>query len=280
MVKPVSAVIITLNEEHNLINSLPKLTWCDEIIIVDSGSNDRTLDICKDFGCKIFYRKFDGYGTQKQYAVSKAKNDWVLCLDADEVMSDALVEEIKKEMQAPQADGYFIPMTFVFLGKKFRHGKEGWRYFMRLFNKRSGNFNDYKVHEKIELKGNAKKLNNNIYHYSYHSLFQYFEKFNRYSSYGALMAFQRGKRKSLFAIITAVPLNFFKYYFLELNFLNGLSGFYWSALNAFYHFAKYIKIRELQQHKLNVQQVELFGETSLKDRNGKEIIIMEPYLQN
>ncbi|MCC7401979.1 MAG: glycosyltransferase family 2 protein [Chitinophagaceae bacterium] len=255
--EPVSAVIITLNEEHNLLSSLPKLSWCDEIIIVDSGSSDSTLDICKSFGCKIFHRQFDGYGTQKQYAVSIARNDWVLCLDADEVMSDALVDEIRKEMQAPLAEGYLIPMTFVFLGKKFHYGKEGWRYFMRLYNKKSGSFNDNKVHEKIELNGSTRKLCNNIYHYSYHSLNQYFDKFNRYSTYGAEMAFQRGKRKSLFAVVTAIPFNFLKYYFIELNFLNGLSGFYWSVLNAFYHFAKYIKIRELHQQQREVQKNEI-----------------------
>lgn len=272
--QPVSAVIITLNEEHNLLKSLPQLSWCDEIIIVDSGSTDKTLQICKDYGCKIFYKKFDGYGAQKQFAVAKAKNDWVLCLDADEVMSDALVEEMKEEMKDPKAEGYFIPMTFVFLGKKFRYGKEGWRYFMRLFNKKSGNFNNYKVHEKIELKGNAKKFSNNIYHYSYRNLFQYFEKFNKYSSYGAMMAYQRGKKKSVFAVVFAVPLNFFKYYFIELNFMNGLSGFYWSVLNAFYHFAKYIKLRELYQNKTVSGDLELSKEFSLNP-NG-EIVLLQP----
>ncbi|MBS1920872.1 MAG: glycosyltransferase family 2 protein [Bacteroidetes bacterium] len=185
-------------------------------------------------------------------------------LDADEVMSDGLVEEIKNEMKSPVAMGYFIPMTFVFLGKHFRYGKESWRYFMRLFNKKSGNFNNFKVHEKIELNGNTQKFTNNIYHYSYRNLFQYFEKFNRYSSYGALMAYQKGKRKSLLVIIVAVPLNFMKYYFVELNFLNGLSGFYWSALNAFYHFAKYIKIHEMFQSKLNGEETETIIDTALK----------------
>lgn len=138
-----------------------------------------------------------------------------------------------------------------------RANKEGWRYFMRLYNKKSGSFNDNKVHEKIELNGSTRKLCNNIYHYSYHSLNQYFDKFNRYSTYGAEMAFQRGKRKSLFAVVTAIPFNFLKYYFIELNFLNGLSGFYWSVLNAFYHFAKYIKIRELHQQQREVQKNEI-----------------------
>ncbi len=243
--QPLSTVIITCNEENNLRRSLPQLTWCDEIIVVDSGSTDNTLEVCKKFGCKIFHRQFDGYGAQKQFAVSLAKNKWILCLDADEVLSDELVEEMKEEMKHPEADGYLIPMTFVFMGKKFRYGKEAWRYFLRLFNKEAGNFNDLKVHEKIVLRGQQKKLKNNILHYSYRSITQYFAKFNKYSSYGAEMACQQGKTRSLLMVVLAIPLNFLKYYFLELNMLNGVSGFYWSVFNAFYHFVKYIKIREL-----------------------------------
>lgn len=249
----VSAVIITFNEEQNLSMSLPKLSWCDEIIVVDSGSTDRTPEVCKKFNCKLFYRKFEGYGEQKQYAVSLAKNDWILCLDADEVLSDKLVEEIQEEMKDPCADGYFIPMTFVFLEKKFRYGKERWRYFMRLFNRRAGTFNNCKVHEKIELKGDTRKLSNNIYHYSYHNLSQYFVKLNLYSSYGAQMAFERGRKRSLALIILAAPYNFLWCYFFELNFLNGVSGFYWAVLYSFYGFVKYIKLREL--HRIQRSQL-------------------------
>lgn len=261
---PISTVIITLNEEYNLLNSLPKLTWSDEIIIVDSGSSDNTLSICKQFGCKIYHRKFEGYGDQKQFAVSLAKNKWILCLDADEVLTDELIEEIKEEMKNPVAGGYLIPMTFVFMGKKFRHGKESWRYFLRLFNKEAGNYNNCKVHEKIEIKGIEKKLTNNLYHYSYHSISQYFDKFNRYSSYGAEVAYGQGKRKSLAQVMFAVPLNFLKYYFLEANILNGIEGFYWSAFNAFYHFVKYLKIREIyariDEHKRSAK-IKLFIKT-------------------
>jgi glycosyltransferase involved in cell wall biosynthesis len=253
--QPVSTVIITCNEEHNLRLSLPKLTWSDEIIIVDSGSIDHTLEICERFGCRVYHHQFDGYGRQKQFAVSLARNKWVLCLDADEVLSDELVEEIKEEMKQPSAEGYLIPMTFVFMGKKFQHGRESWRYFLRLFNKEAGSVSDCKVHERIILKGEQKKLRNNILHYSYRSISQYFNKFNKYSSYGAEMAYQRGKHRSLLMVILAIPLNFFKYYFIELNVLNGLSGFYWSVFNSFYHFVKYIKIRELYSRMAQLKEL-------------------------
>ena len=240
-----SAVLITYNEEQNLSVTLQKLTWCDEIIVVDSGSTDDTLLVAKQFGCTIFKRPFDGYGTQKRFAVAQAKNDWVLCIDADELLSDGLVKEIKEEMKNPTADAYLMPMNLVFMGKEFKYGKESGRHFMRLFNKTKGNFNTNTVHEKIELDGTTKKLKNLIYHYSYTSFLQYFDKFNKYSTYGAQEGFKKGKTRGMMAVIAAVPLNFLKYYLVEKNFLNGISGFNWSVLNAFYHFAKYIKLREL-----------------------------------
>ena len=244
MVK-VSAVIITYNEEHNLRQLLPLLFWCDEIIIVDSGSTDKTLDICRFYDCKVYYREFEGYGLQKKYALSLSKNDWVLSLDADEMLSHELIAEIRKEMSNPSADGYYIPMVFVFMGKEFRYGKENSKYFLRLFNRTRGDFSADKVHEQIRVDGCCKKFSGNIYHYSYRDFTQYFDKFNRYSTLAAEAAYMRGKKRSLLAILFALPFNFFKHYFLEGNFMNGAGGFYWSVLSSFYHFTKYIKLREI-----------------------------------
>jgi len=258
----VTAVLITLNEELNLKRTLPQLSWCDEIIVVDSGSTDNTVQLCRNFGCKVVHRAFDGYGSQKKYAVSLSRNNWILSLDADEVLSDELVDEIKNEMLAPKAAGYLLPMNLVFLGKEFTFGKESNRFFLRLFNKQLGNFNDRKVHEGIELIGEKIKFKNKILHYSYQDISQYFKKLNTYSSFGAKLAFEKGKNKSIFNIVTTIPLNFLKYYILHGNLLNGANGFYWSIFNTYYHLIKYLKIRELHdQHSKLVMQSNIKNET-------------------
>ncbi len=244
----VSAVIITYNEEKNIRRTLQQLYWCDEVVIVDSYSTDNTLAICKEFGCTIFSRKFEGYGEQKRFAVLQASNDWVLCIDADEVLTDKLIWEMTEELlSGTPCSGFSVRMNLVFLDKEFVHGKESGRYFLRLFNKLHGGFTDDKVHESIQVEGKIKKLHHTIRHYSYTSLHQCLEKCNRYSTYSAEMAFGKGKTKSILAIFFGLPYNFFKYYFLERNFLNGLKGFYWSVFSTYYHFAKYVKLRELHQ---------------------------------
>lgn len=245
----VSAVIITLNEERIIQKTLSQLHWCDEIIIVDSYSTDNTVAICKQFGCIVYARPFEGYGSQKQFAVSMANNDWVLCIDADEVLTDELVQEITsiRENDGGYA-GFSFPMNMVFLNKEFTFGRESGRYFMRLFNRQKGGFTSDKVHEGIQVSGPIKKMRHLVQHYSYSSIFQYLEKLNRYSTYSAEMAYQKGKNKTLAQVLIAIPYNFFKYYLLERNFLNGVKGLYWSVFSAYYHFAKYLKIKELH-HK-------------------------------
>lgn len=250
---PVSAVIITLNEAHNLRKSLPQLYWCDEIIIIDSGSTDETLEVCKNFNCIIHEKKFNGYGEQKQFGISLARNKWILCTDADEVLTDELAEEITQEMKHPTGAAYLMPITLVFMGKIFKYGKDSHRYFLRLFNKDFGNFNDNILHEKIEVKGEQKKLKNNILHYSYRDVDHYFYKFNKFSTLGAQAAFEQGKKRSLLLTIFAVPLYFIRYFFIELNFLNGAGGFYWSMFSAYYHFVKYTKMREIYALKKSVK---------------------------
>lgn len=244
----VSAVIITYNEEKNIGRTLAQLYWCDEIIIVDSHSNDNTVAIAREYGCIVYSKTFEGYGEQKRYAVDKANNDWVLCIDADEVLSDELVEEIQLALLESDAHtGYSFRMNMVFLNKEFRYGKESVRYFLRLFNKQKGGLSEDKVHESIRVNGPVKKLQHTLRHYSYTSLHQCLEKINKYSSLSADMAFTKGKNKSMLAIVFGLPFNFFKYYLLELNFLNGRKGFYWSVFSSYYHFAKYVKLNELNK---------------------------------
>lgn len=254
----VSAVIITYNEENNIRRTLRQLHWCDEIIVVDSHSTDGTVAICREFNATVYFREFDGYGLQKRFAVSMASNPWVLCIDADEVISDELVDEILRitPAEARKYSGFSFKMNLVFLGKEFRHGKESGRHFLRLFNKEQGGFTEDKVHEAIRVNGEVKKLNHILLHYSYHSFHQCLEKNNRYSTISAEMAFSKGKKKNLFVILLALPFNFFKYYILERNLLNGLKGFYWSTLLSFYHFFKYVKLNELhrQASRKNRQQ--------------------------
>jgi glycosyltransferase involved in cell wall biosynthesis len=245
-ITPVSAVIITHNESRNIRRTLSRLYWCDEIVILDSYSTDETVEICREFGCRIFFRAFDGYGTQKRHAVALAKNDWILCIDADEVLSEELIGEILGEMKEhPRCDAYSLPMNLVFLGREFRYGKESQRYFLRLFNRNTGNFNADTLHEKIEIAGKVGKMNHHILHYSYHSLQQWLEKCNRYTTMGAEGAAKRGRRKSLLTIIVCLPFHFTRYFFLERNILNGAQGFYWSVLCTISHFVKYVKTREL-----------------------------------
>jgi glycosyltransferase involved in cell wall biosynthesis len=263
---PVSAVLITYNETENIRRTLSRLFWCDEIIVVDSFSTDDTVDACRQFGAKVFFKEFEGYGAQKRYAISKASNHWVLCLDADEVLSDALIDEIWREWEnatageaglagaaglagvaGPDCAGFLLPMNLVFLGREFTHGRESRRHFLRLFDRRHGNVNEALVHEKIELQGKVRKLRHHILHYSYRDIHQWYVKCDRYTTLGAQEAVRRGKRKGRLAVFFSFPYYFVHYYLVNGNWLNGMEGFYWSAYSALYHFTKYLKIRELQK---------------------------------
>ncbi|NQW42137.1 MAG: glycosyltransferase family 2 protein [Bacteroidetes bacterium] len=241
----ISTIIIAKNEAENLKISLPKLHWCKDIVLVDDNSTDETIKIAEQFGCRVFTRIFDGFGTQKQFAVSQALNNWVLNIDADEVLTDELIEEIQILKLNNEISGYELPIRHVFLDKIFKYGKESRYYHLRLFNKLEGNFDSASVHEKVILKGNVLKLQNVILHNSYKNLDHYFEKFNRYTSIGAEKLKEKGKSRNLLMSIVSFPIYFFKHYILYRNFLNGKAGFIWSYLNAWYHVVKYLKLNEL-----------------------------------
>ena len=242
----VSVVIITLNNIRTIKKVLAAVAgWADEIVVVDSGSTDQTLAIADTFGCKIIYRKFDGFGTQKHFAVEQAKNDWIFIVDADEIVSDELKKEIDKTLQNTDYQGFMIPNTLVFLGETMRYGREYKMPHLRLFNRKFGNYNDREVHEDVVLNGKIMTLKNHVLHESYADLSECFQKINNYSSRGAATLLKNGKKASILKIITKFPITFIIEYFIRLNFLNGYRGFVWAFSQAVYATLKYLKLREL-----------------------------------
>lgn len=251
-VPKVSAVIITFNEELIIGETLSRLWWCNEIIIVDSNSTDRTVEICKTYGCTVYSQAIDGFGRQKLFGVSKAKNDWILCIDADELLSESLVEEIQERLGEKELPAAFeIPLNLVFMNKVFKYGKETNSFKIRLFNKKNGNWNGAVVHESVLVNGPIARLNNKIFHYSYNSYSQFLKKIDLYSSLSAKKMCEKKSGKNKLIIILGIPFNFCKYYFIDGNFLNGYRGFTWAVLNSLYHFIKYLKYDELAQARLN-----------------------------
>ena len=243
----ISAVIITYNEADNILRTLDALNWCNEILIVDSGSTDSTVKLCESRGCRILSRPFPGYGEQKQYAVQAAKYDWILSLDADEVLTDGLVNEILevfKQKQIP-CSGFYLPRTLVFMGKPFNFGKEHNQPCLRLFNRKFGGYTDERVHEHVKLTGATEHLKAHMLHYSYRNIEQYFEKFNRYTSLAASQLYERGKSANRLAILFRLPLTFIQTYFFKGNFMNGYPGLVWSLFCGLYPVVKYLKLYEL-----------------------------------
>ena len=242
----VSVVIITLNNIRTIKEVLAAVAgWADEMVVVDSGSTDETLTVAREFGCKTLYRKFDGFGTQKHFAVEQAKNDWVFIVDADEIVTHELKIEIDEVLQSNEYQGFMIPNTLMFLGGMMRYGREYKMPHLRLFDRKFGNYNDREVHEDIILNGKLMTLKNHVLHYSYADLAECFQKINNYSSRGAKELQKRRKKASLLKIITKFPITFLTEYFIRLNFMNGYRGFVWAFSQAVYATLKYIKLREL-----------------------------------
>ena len=243
-----SAVIITKNEATRIAATVKALQWCDEIIVVDSGSTDGTVDICRQLGCQVHDHAFENYGKQKHYAVSLAKNDWVLVVDADEIVTPELATEISTLLSNGKLphNGYKIKISLVFLGRLLRFGGEYNMAHTRLFNKQYGQYNNDEVHEDVVLKGDSPVLQNRMLHYSYENLHDYFEKFNRYTTLAAQQMKNR-KPKSAFFMYIKFPATFIQVYFFKGLILDGYPGFIWALLGSLYPVVKYAKHRESKQ---------------------------------
>lgn len=252
-----SVVIITLNEDANLPRCLESVSFADEVVLVDSHSTDRTIEIAESFGARVSTVEWHGFGRAKQVAVDQARGEWILSIDADEELSPTLQEEIKALLAGdPTCDGYTVCRRTNFLGRWINHS--GWYpdRVLRLFRKDKGGFNNAVIHEQVIVDGTVGQLENDMYHFSYPDLESYFERSNRYTTVGAQQAYDAKKRFRSSDLLLRPVAVFTKCYVAGQGFRDGLEGFMIAVLSAMAVFAKYSKLRHLErsaEHQPNLQ---------------------------
>jgi glycosyltransferase involved in cell wall biosynthesis len=242
MTSRLSVIIITKNEELNIGDCLTSVRWADQIIVLDSGSTDRTLDICREFGADVHIANdWPGFGMQKNRALDLADRDWVLSIDADERVTPELRCEIEKVLELCPNQIFSLPRQSWFCGRQMRHS--GWwpDYVTRLFRRGSARFSDDKVHERLLYAGQAHKLTAPLHHISYRTLSQVLDKTNSYSTAGAEMMRARGKSGGLGAAIGHGLWAFIRTYVLRRGFLDGKEGFILAVSNAEGTYYRYLK---------------------------------------
>jgi glycosyltransferase involved in cell wall biosynthesis len=243
----VSVTIITKDEERNIRECLESVSWADEIVVVDNGSTDGTLKVCREYMAKVYQEEWKGYPGQKNSAIEKARNEWVLSLDADERVGPELRREIETALGGNASiDGYFIARKNFFLGRWIKHC--GWYpdLNLRLFRQSRGRFQERAVHEKVEVRGKTATLKHPLIHQTYRSLSEFLQRMDRYSSLAAREMHCQGKKYRFIQVLFRPPFTFLQMYLLRAGFLEGYFGFLLSCLYSFYTFAKYNKLKELQ----------------------------------
>ncbi|NOT84006.1 MAG: glycosyltransferase family 2 protein [Methylococcaceae bacterium] len=242
----ITAIIITKNEALHIARCLDSVAWVDEIVVLDSGSGDATIAICKQYTDKVYSTDWPGFGLQKQRALDKATGAWVLSLDADEVVTADLKAEIEQAILLQQYDGFEIPRLSSYCGRSMRHG--GWwpDYVLRLFRRSHGQFTEDVVHERIVVKGQIGRLNNPFLHEAFIDLDEVLAKVNHYSTLGAEQLYQRGVRSSLHKALLKGLWTFIKTYCLKAAFLDGRQGLMLAISNAEGTYYKYAKLLDLQ----------------------------------
>lgn len=243
----VSAVLITLNAAAHLSECLAGLKWCDEIVVLDSGSTDATEKICREFGARFHTDlRWPGFGIQKNRVVALAAGEWIFSIDADEICTPELRGEIERALANPGGRAAFeMPRRSSFCGHWMRYG--GWwpDYVTRLFQRGAARFSDDVVHERLIVSGKVQRLNEPLLHYTYDTMAQALEKQDRYSTLGAQKAFEQGKRASPLSAITHGLWTLLRTYFLRLGLLDGRAGWALARYNARTTYLRYLKLSRL-----------------------------------
>ena len=246
----ISATIITFNEEKNIARCLKSLSFCDEIVVVDSLSTDKTVEIAKSFGAKVIDQKFLGHIAQKQLAVDNATHNWILSLDADEEISQELKENILKlKKEGFKCDAYEMNRISFHLGRWIKHG--GWYpdRKVRLFNKQKAHWGGYNPHDKVIVEGKICRLKGDIKHYVFKDLRHNIDTNNSYSSIMAEDLFKKGVKFSYTKLFLKPIGKFLEVYIYKRGFLDGLPGFIIAVGASYSMFLKFAKLWELEKVK-------------------------------
>lgn len=246
-----SVIIIVKNEAQHIGRCLESVAWADEIVVLDSGSSDETVRICRQYTPHVYETDWPGFGVQKQRALEKAKGDWVLSIDADEVVTSELRSEIEQAIKSERYRGFEIPRLSQYCGKPMRHG--GWwpDYVLRLFRREQGRFTESAVHERIIVEGETGRLKIPLLHDAFINLDEVLHKVNSYSSLGVQVLEKKGVRSSLSKAVLKAVWTFIRTYFIKASLLDGRHGFMLAVSNAEGTYYKYLKLLELQTRRAN-----------------------------
>ena len=245
----VSVTIITKNEEHNLAQAIESVSWADEVLVIDSGSTDKTIEIAKKSGARVLQHPWQGYGQQKNYAQQQTKYDWVLSLDADETVPAALAKEIQQVLGTDQISsgaikGFSVPRRTYYLGHWIQHG--GWypNYLVRVADRRAARWSEPPVHESLIVTGEVKMLENALDHFSFNCIYDQVVTNLNFSKLGSQELQRRGQSPSIFKLLFKPAGKFIETYFLKKGFLDGLPGLVISVNAAYSMFLKYAYLLE------------------------------------
>lgn len=248
MKQPISAIYITQNAEQTLADSLKSLaSFVDEIIIVDSGSTDQTETIAQTANARFMVREWAGFGKQKRFAVEQAKNDWVLCIDDDEVLSPELAANIAKTLENPPLFAYQFARSNFFMGRFLKYGEGYPDWSLRLFNRNYAHWSDDDVHEQVVTHTQIGTIKGDLLHFSCDTLAEYLDKQNRYTSIQAQKMLERKKKVGRSKIIISPVFRFFRFYFIKRGFLDGWPGLVHILIGCFNSMVKYAKFFEKQK---------------------------------
>jgi len=239
----ITALAITLNEAQNIEGYIKSLWFADEIIVVDSFSSDETVALASEHEkVTVYQRVFDNFSAQKNFAISKATNDWVTFFDLDEEVTPAIGQEILEKFKNPSAIAYFVKRDFYFMGKRINYSGLQNDYIIRFFNKNHCRYNANLVHETLEVEGETEKLKNSLPHYTYKSFDDYTAKMHQYSALQAKMLYKKGKTPNYYHFLFRPFYRFWNQFIFRLGILDGKEGFILAYVSAFSVFKRYINL--------------------------------------